>query len=352
MHKIGFLISLLAINGLAVCNVSAQIGGAPKRLAFASASGLLAVATNDQSIKVWDMHTGLLKHSMTLELPGTAVAISSDGNWLVAGTEGTRSDVSQPVIGKLWAWRLDKATAMEMWSVPLIGSAVALAIEPQQQWCTAIGVYANTGVYRLEDGRVLHNWTESGNSPRDVAISDDGRTIVTVGQSLILWNVPPAPTPDVAWDRPLSAEASRNFIRGQTGGASRVLWLRDHLSVIALGHYRNTSGLDIELAMLNATDAKLEKILLSSIKGITCMTLMPDSQSILLGFEDGKIQRLDCRSGKTEARVQIGDFGMIDSFATIDNHRVAVVNEGGYQVRVIDIQTGATLDQFWPSANP
>ncbi len=351
MYHFAFLISFLVIYGLTARDAFAQVGGAPKRLAHARSCGLLAVATNDQSVKVWDTHTGQLKHSITLDLPGTTVAISDDGKWLVAGTEGTRSDSSQPIIGNLRAWRLDEDTVMEKWSVPLIGSAVAVAIEPRKQWCTAIGVYAHTVVYRLEDGQLLHNWTEPGNSPRDVAISDDGRTIVTVGQSLILWNVPPTPTPDVAWDRPLTAEASQALIRGQTGGASRVVMLPDHLSVVALGQYRNTRGYDIDLALLNATDAKLKKVLLPSLKGTSCMTLMPDGQSLLLGFEDGSLQKLDLRSAEIDPPVRIPDFGLIDSFATIDNHRVVIASEGGFQVRMIDLKTGNTLGKLWPSVD-
>lgn len=340
------LLGIVSVHGFDLDEFS------PRRLAVSTDGKRIALASDDNRVRVWDTQSGQLLHSLALDLPGTAVAFSPDGATLIAGTCGTRKEVSQPTRGHLYAWSLTEKEAKLRWKIPIVGRTMAIGVEPQGKWFAANTVYATLGIYRMEDGKLLHHWQEQGNSPSDLVISPDGKTIVTAGQALIMWDATKDKLPDEVVDaeKPLAAEASIRFMRARTAGSIATVFSADGTWVVAVGYFANAKGRPVDIAQLDTATGKIKSMIAKDVDGITCIALAPSSKTLAVGLNSGSILVIDVESKRQIARWKNEGQHRVRSLLYFNEGRkLAVASEGGQTLHIYDADTGRRLKRLWPA---
>ena len=325
--------------------------GSPRRLAVSPDGQRIAVASGDRVVRVWDATTGRLLHTLELDQPGTAVAFAPDGGVLLAGTSGTRSVATEPTRGHLYAWSITAGEVKLRWRAPIVGQVMGLAVEPGGQWCAAITVYARLGIYSLENGTLRRNWSELGNSPSDVAVSPDGKTIVTAGQAFILWDTTQEKRADeiVDAEKPLDAQKSQRFIRAQKAGSIATAIAADGKWAVAVGYFVDAQGRPIDVVQLDMTSAQIMRIIAKGIHGTTCIALSPDDTTVALGLNSGMIKVFNIVEQKQVAEWQLHDMENIRSIAYLaGGKQLAIASHHGHKVILIDASTGIAIKQLWP----
>jgi len=321
----------------------------PRRLAVSRNGERIALASYDKLVRVWDAE-GKLLHTLEVELPACAVAFSPDGTSLIAGTIGTRPNTSQPTRGKLYGWTLGSGEAKLRWKAPIVGSTTAIAVEPKGQWIAANTVYATLGIYNLTDGALIRNWQERGNSPSDLAISPDSRTIATAGQAWILWDAAREKLPDempAQAEKPLSAELSESFMKARKAGSIATVIDGEGKWAIAVGAFDNRQGRAIDIAQLDMVSAKINKLIAKGVDGAECVALTPDSRSLAVGLDSGMVKLFDVEGEKPTSEWEIEGRPRIRSVAYLKNgSQLAVATFGGQSVYLIDAQNGKLIKKL------
>jgi WD40 repeat protein len=140
-----------------------------------------ASSSRDGSLKVWSFPDRVLMQSRrlssVLQLPEDRVqvlAVSSDGETLVGAN--SRS---------LQTWQAKTLQQLNVSPSPLVPAAVSAAGERSLQVSGLSG--GEVAVWDLQSWQERRRWT--GNRDRVVAMSPDGKTLVTGGQSIGLWDV-------------------------------------------------------------------------------------------------------------------------------------------------------------------
>lgn len=323
----------------------------PRRLCTSPNGKLIALASSDNRVRLWDAESGKLLHTLELDLPGTAVAISPDNSMLIAGTSGTRKDSAQPMRGHLWAWNIADQDAKFIWKVPVIGQTVSIAIEPNGKWFAANFVYATLGIFRLADGKLLRNWQERGNSPMDLAISPDGKTIVTAGQALILWDStkPKIANEIVDLEKPLDADSSARLMIAKTAGSTATTVSTSGRWAIAVGAYSNVLGKPVDVVQLDMKSAKIMKFIAKDVEDVKCITLAPNDRDLLIGANHSFILKFDMDRENHPTKWMLESNIRIRAIAYFDGgKKVAVAGENGGALLILDSNTGKQLSRLWP----
>ncbi len=155
-HPHGRLLALTAIDFLSTSGQDGLVAlwdlgdhkevvrfrGGATRAVFHPAGHQLAVASLNQTIRIWDLHTHQLVHELFGHLEAVAcLAYSPDGQWLASGGDDRTV--------RLW----DTATGEQFQSVELDSQIKAIAFSPDGRYLYTGN--ANTSCYQLDLPRLL-----------------------------------------------------------------------------------------------------------------------------------------------------------------------------------------------------
>ncbi len=191
-----------ANNGERVVQVA--LSGDGKLLASLSTVGAIRkegwpFPTALMAVRVWDVSTGRLKHTLVDRCSDmvSAVTLSADGKLCAAG--GFAHSTNEEIAGwhvKVW----DTASGKEVQSIPakFPGTVYSIALSPDSK-------YIATGVSRClvqlwdrATGKLVWSWYDRGPvwSPKCVAFSPDGKSVLACGpQSDFSRRIPKASEP-------------------------------------------------------------------------------------------------------------------------------------------------------------
>lgn len=321
----------------------------PRRLAVSDDHRWIAVATEDSTVKIWDAARHELKCTLPLQLPGTAVAFSPNGERLLVGTVGVQENNNQYYLGQLSAWNWQADPPQELWRVETMGHVMGLAVEPNGHWVAANFMYASVAVHELESGRRWRYWQERGNPPSDLAIDYTGKKIATAGQAFIVWEpkLPKDPQPQLEQNEPLDADASKSFISGLTGGAIACVTSRRQSSAVAAGAFSGKTGHANDVAVIDLKNCEIVRVLVTDLDGITCLGLSPDEKSVAVGFENGAIRLYDPSTKTLLNQWQLNDIGPVRSLSFLSDNQIAVTGFLGRHVVICDSNSGKVLVKLW-----
>ena len=128
----------------------------------------LISGSGDRSVKVWNLSTGQLLHTLLGHQSSvTSVAISLDGKLLASGSYDKTIRLWKPKTGQL---HLQLSAGAQITSV---------LIDPSNQAVIAGCSDNQIRVWSLTDGKALKNWGDHSSSVTSMAISTDGKIVVT-----------------------------------------------------------------------------------------------------------------------------------------------------------------------------
>jgi len=150
-------------------------------LTFGEHGKLLATASADRSVKIWDINHLLLSRSLAkLPQDARALAFSPDERWLAIGERSGQIRVIDTVTG-----------AERMLLTGHLREITSLVFSPDGRLLASGSADGTARLWQLSSNRELAAFKGHKNAVRAVAFSPDGRTLATGGvdRAVLLWDV-------------------------------------------------------------------------------------------------------------------------------------------------------------------
>ncbi|HEY9666401.1 MAG TPA: serine/threonine-protein kinase [Coleofasciculaceae cyanobacterium] len=199
---------------------------------------------HESQIKVWNLRTGKLRHTLSTHYPVWSVAISPDGQTLVSSTTNVSPDKHIASIGK----GIDKGS-IQIWN--------------------------------LNTGELLRTIPKSPEDGMSVAISADGQTLASTGnESIKLWNLQ-------------TGELTR-ILEAPSSGVNSIIFSQD-------GQMLASTGFDGKIKIWNSYTGDLIRTLEGESGSISSIAISPDGQTLISGITNGNfgsISTWDLRTGE------------------------------------------------------
>ncbi len=327
----------------------------PRRLAVSADGTRIAVASEDQRIRIWESESGQEIFSLKVDLPAISVAFSNDGKKVVAGTVGIRPDAQTPSMSHLYAWDISAESPRLLWKVPKKGWGQAMAIDPTDSWCAIASLYAILDVVDLRTGELRGRLIESGsNGLIDVAVTRDSKSIVTCGQNYRIWKM----NSDMLLQSDTSSrtddeleKSSSRWIRSNVSDcASTTVISRDGRWAIAIGTFYGSGGANVNLAKIDIANGELSKLLIREIAEVTSLALSPDEKTLAIGLLSDEVKLWSMEDNALTATWKIDGLNGLRCLAYLDQGRqLAVAGRNGERVVVLNAANGKTVRTLSPN---
>lgn len=146
-----------------------------KALAISPDGKIVVTASGDSTVKIWDRHGAQLIRTMRSERI-RAMAMTGDGGQVVVA-----SSMQPP----LQVWRLvDGAMLREIEESPTKADIKSLALTPDNKYLVAGYDNGQITIWEFESGKQLRAFTAHQDSVGAMAVTKDGRLLVTADQTL------------------------------------------------------------------------------------------------------------------------------------------------------------------------
>ncbi|WP_416351893.1 eIF2A-related protein [Streptomyces sp. NEAU-H22] len=281
-------------------------------VAFSPDGHTLATASNDATVRLWDIATG--KTRTTLKGHDDAVwsvAFSPDGRTLATG--------SGDATVRLW----DIATGKTRTTLKGHDDAVtSVAFGPDGQTLATGGVDATVRLWNTATGKTRTTLTDHTDEVNSVAFSPDGRALATgdFGGTVRLWDV--------------AAGKTRATLRGHDSPVWSVAFSPDGRTVA-------TAGEDSTLRLWDVAAGKTRATLRGHDGEVSSVAFSPDGRTLATVSIDATVRLWDMATGKTRTTLR-GHAGAVWSVAFSPDGRTLATGGVDATGRVWDVATGAT----------
>jgi len=272
-----------------------------KAVAF-SADGMTVVSgSNDSTTKLWDVQTGGLKRTLDKEM----AALSSDGKTLAC--KGEKIHLWDVQTGKL---RQTLGKHSGVWSV---------AFSPDDKTLASTSWDGTVKLWDVQTGELKQTLTGHGDRVYSVAFSPDGKTLVSA-----------------SWDRTVK------FWDVETGGLRRTLTGHtDCLWAVACspdGKTVASGGRDTTVRLWDAQTGELKRTLTGHSNTVLAVAFSPDGKTVASGAYDNTVVLWDVQTG--ERKWTLGAYLPVWSVAFSPDGKTVASGSQDTTVRLWDVQTG------------
>jgi WD40 repeat protein len=307
-------------------------------LAFSSDGKWLISGSNDKTIKLWDVNTG--RFLKTFPAPGgeghsgsvRGVAISPDGCWIASAGRDKQVNL----------WNVESREVFRVGEFSSVATDVAFS-PGDGRYLAAAGWSRGARVWDVSDPRhprVIDLRGQLDATAVSVSFSPDGRSLATSNSNMVtLWRVGNGESWE-AWAT----------LKGHSNLVGSVLFLNG-------GRMLASGSLDRTVKLWDITHAGAERDVLSGHTGrVYALAFMPDGRTLVSGDTYGMIKRWDAGTGREgpplehPQEVHRGGGGEVPGavIGLAIHERTLADNRGN----LWDLETGRLLDPLRERAAP
>ena len=145
--------------------------GAVRALAVAPDGAWLASAGDDQTVRIWDPHTGQTRHTLTGHTGEVrALAVAPDGTWLASASDDQTVRIWDPHTGQTRHTLTGHTSGVR-----------ALAVAPDGTWLASAGDDGTVRIWDPHTGQPRHTLTGHTGGVRALAVAPDGSWLASAG---------------------------------------------------------------------------------------------------------------------------------------------------------------------------
>jgi hypothetical protein len=307
---------------------------------------ILAVASDDTVVRVWELPDGNELHQLKLPQPALSVALNAKGNRLLTGIQGTRDSPNERNRSVISCWSLQGTSPTLLWERPVIGGCQGLMFARHSDWVAAICVYSRLCFLDAEKGTLRRVCTENGNGFWDFCMPADESVLITAGQATRFWdlNKNPVPTTEVPSDYwPSSKDNEALQTQKPLSGSCAIVCHPNGREVFAVGWFEGTSGRAVDCAKVTLGSDKAPEVLAANLGNgeslPRCITFLPSQNQLAIGFDNGKIEFRSLEGAKLN-EFQLKDRDNIRSILVVNSGKwLSIVNQDGSKVFLLDLDS-------------
>lgn len=321
-----------AQTGALISTIAAH-GARAYAVAFSPDSGAVASGSEDKSVKVWDVKSGALRQVFQEEETVRAIAFSPDGGLVATGGDGKSV--------KLWNVRLAKTIQTE--PMHTLGGhdrpIMSIAFSPDGARVVSGSIDATARVWIAQTG-ALDRVLNTGMPVLSVAFSPDGGTLATSGvQYVKLWDM-------------RTGEPRRTLGRAGPGLNSAVNFGVNNVAFAPGGEILASAGYEGVIGLWDWRTGRLLKTLRGHAGIVNTVAFSPDGRRLASGSVNATIRLWDARAWKLLHTLS-GYAELVGSMVvSVDG---AILAAGGESITLWDLRTGSArltlrLSGAWPIA--
>lgn len=318
-----------ALNAVAILFLAAAVATAQKKLELVVQTGhadavrsvvfspdgkLLATASIDKTVKIWDAETGQEIRTLTGHADWVNAAVfSPDGKILASASRDKTVKLWNVETGEL----LKTLANHTDW-------ITSVAFSPDGKLLASASKDATIKIWNVASGAAVKTLTGHSEPVWQVCFSPDGKTIASASEDKTagLWSV--------------ATGTETKILRGHADGLFAVAFSPDGKTVATGSH-------DKSIKLWSAATGQELKTLTGHTETITSVAFAPDGKTLISGALDANIKLWSAASGQIVKTYAGGSYSMVLSIAFSPDGKKIVAGTFDRLVKVRDAATGGEI---------
>jgi len=258
---------------------------------------LVAAGGDSGRVLVWNSRSGSLLHALAIQAKVQSLAFTGEGRTLVVGTADQGMQIWTLETGQ---WVLKKQVGSDR-------GVNCIAVSPKEK-ITAFGTGSGwVYLYNSESWQEIGQLWEASNLTSGLAFMQDGRSLVSAGNTFTLWDVRPKARVQVDLAQPPAQElgklmaGAKRWASGRVGEVNAdpycadVAVSPDGKRVVGVTGVYRLGGGGKTLQSCEASTGK--PVWAAKASGMTCVTYVADGTLIVTGSDDGTLRVWNASEG-------------------------------------------------------
>ncbi len=279
-------------------------------IAISHNNQILVSASEDQTLKVWDLNRGELLKTLTGHTSAVRdVVLSDDGQFVISAS-------SDRTI-RIWDLNTGEVRHNLTGHASFVNHVI---LSQDQQILVSIGTDRTLRIWGVETGENLHTLTGHTSFINDMLISSDGTQLISASadRTLKIWDI-----------------ATGELLHNLVGHASFV----NRLTLSPDGQFVASASADRTVKIWNITTGELQKTLSGHTSFVNDVVISPDGKLVATASADKSIKVWNFATGEEQYTLD-GHANYVNRLAITQDGQTLISSSADQTIRLWDLSTG------------